>query len=365
MGLLDAFKQYWQDASPGGVLNPEIPKDTPVLGLLADPMGSIRSTLNKANAQADAHLNKLAAASRETAKTGKWTGPAQQAYQGEIGNWLLNTIGPLMFVGPKAKTWDAASATKAQEMAKSGVDPRTIWSETGTWKGPDGHWRQEIPDNAATGQFTHLPESGTNRIADKALVHPKIYDAYPELNNISQLGLRGGKGGKFETIGDTGMLTATAPTESGIASVGAHEVQHAIQNIEGFARGGNPEMFANAKKSAEDSYKLFLDTYRKNEAEWLARTQGMGTRNPNFESISDGVIKSNMDQSYRALKEAQANLNANYDPEGMYRSLAGEAEARATQARLGMDAAQRRATFPEDSYDVPINQLIVRGLLAP
>jgi len=25
--------------------------------------------------------------------------------------------------------------------------------------------------------------------------------------------------------------------------------------------------------------------------------------------------------------------------------------------------AQRRALFPEDSYDVPVNQLIIRGLL--
>lgn len=46
-----------------------------------------------------------------------------------------------------------------------------------------------------------------------------------------------------------------------------------------------------------------------------------------------------------------------------YRLLAGEAEARATQARIPLDAAQRRALFPEDSYDVPINQLIIRGLL--
>jgi len=41
--------------------------------------------------------------------------------------------------------------------------------------------------------------------------------------------------------------------------------------------------------------------------------------------------------------------------------LAGEAEARATQARMNMTPEQRRAMFPEESYDVPINELIIRG----
>ncbi len=50
-----------------------------------------------------------------------------------------------------------------------------------------------------------------------------------------------------------------------------------------------------------------------------------------------------------------------------YRRLAGEAEARATQARMNMGPAERRAMFPYDSYDVPVDQLIVRqeGLLGP
>jgi hypothetical protein len=46
--------------------------------------------------------------------------------------------------------------------------------------------------------------------------------------------------------------------------------------------------------------------------------------------------------------------------DSLYRRLAGEAEARAVQARMNMSPAQRRATFPFDSYDVPQNALIVR-----
>ena len=45
-----------------------------------------------------------------------------------------------------------------------------------------------------------------------------------------------------------------------------------------------------------------------------------------------------------------------------YKRLAGEAEARATQARINMTPEQRRAMFPEKSYDVPLNELIIRGV---
>lgn len=43
-----------------------------------------------------------------------------------------------------------------------------------------------------------------------------------------------------------------------------------------------------------------------------------------------------------------------------YQRSAGEAEARAVQARMNMTAAERAASFPLDSYDAPLDQLIVR-----
>ena len=44
----------------------------------------------------------------------------------------------------------------------------------------------------------------------------------------------------------------------------------------------------------------------------------------------------------------------------LYQRLAGEAEARAVQKRMNMTDTQRRVIFPYESYDVPVNQLIVR-----
>lgn len=284
------------------------------------------------------------------------------------------------FIGPGAKTWDALSAKKAQDMAAQGVDPRKIWSETGTWKGPDGKWRQEIPDNAAkmtgdTEKSLYLNIKPQDKLND-VMAHKKLYESYP----LGEIGVKQYPGlGASYSPGYTNEQRAMIErlgvdvdpvlmeqmkfgVNTGKSSV-IHEAQHAIQQREGWAKGGSPDVFEAAKKEADSTYKLFHNTYKNNESEYLARTRGIGKTNPSLASLSTDTIKQNMDSAYNEVKAAQRKLNENYDPQAMYRLLAGEAEARATQARIPMDAAQRRATFPLDSYDVPVDQLIIRGLL--
>jgi hypothetical protein len=259
-----------------------------------------------------------------------------------------------MFIGPGAKTWDAKAASKAQAMAAKGADPRAIWKETGTFKGPDGMWRQEIPDNEA---FYRGSKAASSSYADDVMLHPKLFDSYQGLGNNKVIESQH-PGGSYDSASRS---ITVGPKDSN--SIMLHELQHAIQQREGWAKGGSPEMFEGAKKEADELYKLFHKTYKQNEAEYLARTQGMGKPSESLSSLSTDTIKQNMDAAYKELKAAQRQLNANYDPQAMYRNLAGEAEARATQARMNMNAAQRREVFPLDSYDVPVDQLIVRGLL--
>jgi hypothetical protein len=54
-----------------------------------------------------------------------------------------------IFIGENARTWDAAAAKRAEEMEASGIDPETIWRETGTFRAPDNRLRQEISDIGA------------------------------------------------------------------------------------------------------------------------------------------------------------------------------------------------------------------------
>lgn len=260
---------------------------------------------------------------------------------------LALNFGPMgvgTFIGKGAKTWDTIAMAQAQKMADSGVDPRVIWKETGTWKGPDGAWRQEIPDN--TSQFTgesipsgitsaqqYVYKAGPSIPLSDVFSHSSLMDAYPSARRIETtrtqypyegaefyLNKRGrpnisiGSSAKSIEVpgifgGKQSISVASEPRGPDKISSVLHELQHYIQAKEGFSTGGNAGMF--------------------------------------YSSVIDPIS---------GLRVAPP-----ISPDEMYRRLAGEAEARATQARMNMDAAQRRAIFPEDSYDVPMDQLIIRG----
>lgn len=235
------------------------------------------------------------------------------------------------FAGVGAKTADRASYNIASKMKQAGVADREIHAQTGwTFGFPDGRPRFEIDDSAAKGHFTHLPPS-TDRLAEQAISHPSLYQAYPELSEISQLGLKEAKeAGRFTPtyIDDAysgGSILAKAPDEAGLKSIGLHELQHAVQQQEGFARGGSPNielsMLANSARA-----KFRKGSPLTEEESQLAKLTPIEAARP-------------------------------YD---IYRRLAGEAEARLTQARMNMTQAERAASYPPSMFDVPVDQQIVR-----
>lgn len=340
MNLLDAFKQYIRDAMPGGALNPEVTKqgllDTAAIAttpvpILGDAIGLAADVKRlKDNPQERTPMNVGLAA---------------------LGALPFVPSLAGMFVGKGSKTWDALNAVKAQEMASKGVDPRQIWKETGTFKGPDGAWRQEIPDNEAV-----FPVMKKYRRApfDHVAMHEPLEAAYPDVKNIIVEGSPGGRlsGGeyranvKFHDYGPRENIVIHNSGESrlGNTSLGLHELQHAIQQREGWAKGGSP-MTAVAKDDAM--------TWAKKAYEKSHTSSG----DPLLDELFSGA------KSWDSLSDREKLGWLGMGRDDAYRHLAGEAEARATQARMNLNAAQRRELFPLDSYDVPVDQLIIRGLL--
>ncbi len=299
--LLSMGKRYVQDAMPGGLLNPEVSPQTAMTigGLLADftpVVGDVKSAYDGI----------------QSARQGDYLGAAL----GGLGALPLMPNLAGMFIGKGAKTWDAVNASRAMDMEKAGIDPRKIWSETGNWKGPDGHWRQEIPDNKSF--YRGSKAAGGSKSGDLYLNQP-LYDAYPGMANyrIQEFdGIGGSTDGRMNmTVGIGGKGTSTA----------AHEMQHNIQNVEGWASGGSP--------TAELSMAANSARRRKIQGKPLRESD---------------------------LPFANVDSRTAADANELYRRLAGEVESRATEARMMMDSAQRRATFPADSYDVPLGDLIIR-----
>jgi len=307
-------------------------------------------------------------------------------------------FGPLTFIGKGAKTWSAAMAQKAQELEAAGVDTRKIWQETGTWKAPDGQWRQEIPDNVAGFKKSGISDiySFGYRPQEKVFSHNELYSAYPDAGKIQTTYASGDIAKEAGNYGahfspEENMISLSVPRKnadlSKATSSNIHELQHAVQEREGFAKGGSPENFdPKTAERARDilSYRKEIDNYiaknwpnAKNEFEVRSNADNalrqeyyrLGAHDmlPSHEIISEAISPNyNAGTAGRQQLEQMVKefgLDKKVTPNSamdMYRRLAGEAEARATQARLPLNAAQRRATFPADSYDVPLDQLIIR-----
>lgn len=300
-----------------------------VRGLLDDPRATLEQFVGQLGDDTNTNIRNMQQGYGFGGK--KATDPAQvAAAQKALADYGAQSGIAGMFVGKSSKTWDAVNAKKAEELAAKGVDPRAIWSETGTWKGPDGKWRQEIPDDAArmdAHSIRYLESAQavnplkTGKLSD-VLTHRKAYGAYPDAQDIGVDLAYSGKGGAYANRTEWGDPEQIAiGTAADPRSTTLHELQHAIQHREGWATGGSP-------KDAS-----LMPYVRKMYSDNIDQFQGEGHELMNM-------------AKHRA-----------------YQNLAGEAEARATQARIPLDASQRRALFPEDSYDVPMNQLIVMGLL--
>lgn len=294
---------------------------------------------------------------------------------------LVPAIGG-MFIGKGAKTWDVLKAQQAEELLAKGIDPREVWKQTGTMRGVDKALRQEIPDNLAKlnksamyedgSQLNHLvatehgagvrfddlspfeqkelvakhgqPLKGYGKISE-ILPHGQLYDNYAGLGDESAtVAMRPGLpyNGSYSGKGIDMNATNDADMSRGLL----HELQHAIQQREGWARGGSPENSWAVVSDLEDALNS------KKETLWaMMRKEIPGDK-----------------ATQQALRDEIHSMHANYetvasDPMEAYRRLAGEAEARLTQARMNMTMPERLQSYPYDMLDVPQDQLIVRGLL--
>jgi hypothetical protein len=284
-----------------------------------------------------------------------------------------------IFIGKTAKTWDEKQADRALAMEAYGVDPETIWRETGTFRAPDKEWRQEISDVGAKGVYTHVPPS-EQRLAQMALEHPELLEAYPDLAKIQQFGLREPKArGSYEVthiqtedgpkvLGEA--MVVRGPDEEALASTALHEMQHAIQRREGFQRGANPAEFKDKKIPANLRDVVFSRSMREMAIANKMRELGypvaegkvLNLNRPDTFKKVEKYAESDEQLGRLVAEWQQANdkLKKYPDKYTQYARTAGEVEARAVETRRKMTPEERRATFPLKSYDVPPQDVIVR-----
>lgn len=155
------------------------------------------------------------------------------------------------FAGEKgAAALDAAEETTvridnkgiAEDMEAAGKDAKAIKYATGWERGKDGKWRYETNDSTANFDASKIAEYGDTKLSE-ALDAPDLFRAYPQLRNILIK-----TGYNIQSAAAYNHVTNSIMVKDGVTldkATTLHEVQHAIQEIEGFARGGNPQEFMN------------------------------------------------------------------------------------------------------------------------
>lgn len=339
------------------------------------------------------------------------------------------------FAGDNALNADNEMLKKAKEMYNDFESSETIRKETGWHLGTDGKWRFEIDDSqmkvftsgdalfrkehpeytrlqelydkfwdgtitdAEQKEFTDLNKTwggelarlrtrlqrGNARLAD-IIQHDVLFENYPQLEDVRiKLVDLDRATGAYAVDGSEIMidedLFRNEYQEAKRDGTLIHEIQHAIQDIEGFAMGSNFDMINAAISATEDEVRAADKYYESAADDLLDALDEAGYFNKYGEDIditsevelsrirdeyrdTDPDIEELVDEledSQKDLQESQNKLRElrNMSPAEFYKYAAGEVEARDTANRLNYGEGERRATRPDiDSPSIQVEDYL-------
>jgi hypothetical protein len=297
-----------------------------------------------------------------SADRGLWQGGQPWEGGGPTGAGVVNAAGqwasgiqPGTIAGVGAATADTAALAKAQQMAARGVGRDDILSETGWFRGPDGHWRFEINDQGMTVNRS-IPDETT---LGAAVNHPELFAAYPEMANTRVIA-GGDRGVYYSAKGSGDPPIIGLPPVRNPEGVMLHEMQHNVQDIEGFERGGS----SSTSPARPEFGQLLADRIRKitTPLSYDEYAQAAWGGEKSADSLADynNTYLKTVPKSVDLYSDFGRQLQQDVARE-VYMNLHGEVEARAVQSRMNQDPAARRDAGPWWSYDVPESQHIVRN----
>lgn len=237
----------------------------------------------------------------------------------------------------------------ARKMEEEKKDAKAIKMATGWERGADGKWRYEMPDakikdtmDVGGGHIVKRYEDDmlwNGGKLSKVIDAPELFKAYPQLKDvrIDTDAIMNDMPSNGEYNSKTNTITIHADELKYMNSILNHEIQHVIQDIEGFAKGGSPRLVRGEVKKRFDEVTKQIKQLRAEGKEDEAKA----------------LIEKN-----RGLYNAYQK-NDDYNS---YKSLAGEVEARNVSARLNMTPEERRKSLAESTEDVARKDQIFLGV---
>ena len=277
-----------------------------------------------------------------------------------------------MFVGEKGATeadkaeevstrLDNLSVARMMEEAKK--DAKTIKMATGWERGTDGKWRYETSDIKPK-PFEEWMNKKNLKLGDIIDSDSGLFEMYPELKDFK---VTRGKGKSTNAAIYTGLgkieinfskfkpymsIPSNREKINGILHrVINHEIQHAIQDSEGFAQGVSPNAFRpdapiGKLREMEEADGRMVERY--NAMSYTEKALGEGVR------LKERILENR--KEYNALASKYR-----FGMDG-YTRAAGEVEARNTEKRIGMTEEERRASLASETEDVAPEDQILLGV---
>ena len=277
-----------------------------------------------------------------------------------------------MFVGEKGATeadkaeevstrLDNLSVARRMEEAKK--DAKTIKMATGWERGSDGKWRYETSDIKPK-PFEEWMNKKNLKLGDIIDSDSGLFEMYPELKDFK---VTRGKGKSTNAAIYTGLgkieinfskfkpymsIPSNREKINGILHrVINHEIQHAIQDSEGFAQGVSPNAFRpdapiGKLREMEAADGRMVERY--NAMSYTEKALGEGVR------LKERILENR--KEYNALASKYR-----FGMDG-YTRAAGEVEARNTEKRIGMTEEERRASLALETEDVAREDQILLGV---
>ena len=256
----------------------------------------------------------------------------------------------------------------AKDMEKNKKKAKAIKAATGWERGADGKWRYEMPDvilrdpkkwvNKKNLTLSDIVEKPNDLFKE----YPELFDAYPELKDMKILKGRAKSGGVFYNnaitlnLGDIreaikyDLDTHYKLANNSLKKTLVHEIQHYIQEQEGFAQGGNSEMIVD---------KNALDAIAKLRAEKDAVAKEFYAMSPAEQQKRKYEINNRYNDLTKQIERLEKSSRIGYDG---YKRLSGEVEARNVSARLNMTPEERRKSLAESTEDVARKDQIFLGV---
>lgn len=182
------------------------------------------------------------------------------------------------YAGRKSRTADQSAYNDALRMKHNeGADNEEIRQATGWFEGRDGKWRYELDDSKVRVK-DDLHTYGTLK---EVIDAPELFAAYPDAENIFvSFENTNGKSGAYNPEFDSISLNAELKSDpEKLKSTLLHEMQHAIQNREGFASGANTKYW---NQRLENGFDSRTAKAKAEEQQLQEQYERMRSENPEF-----------------------------------------------------------------------------------